>query len=134
MIGMMKGYSWVPRQFAEATKQKKRLQFRLNAKEKHGFKVQGCLALSMSGPREREFCHHSNVVLRSNDIAGVHVGYKTSNPTQRNQGHIINRILEFNPLARLQSASKDGEYFEVRDADFREIEGSVCSPLEAVDE
>jgi hypothetical protein len=134
MIGMMKGYSWVPRQFAEASKQKKRLQFRMNAKEKHGSKVEGCLALSTSGPREREFPCHLTVFLRSNDTAGVQVGYKTSNPTQRQQGHMINRILEFNPLCRMQPPSKDGDYFEVRDADFREIADSVCLTPEAFEE
>ncbi|KAJ5955240.1 hypothetical protein N7501_009519 [Penicillium viridicatum] len=107
MIGMIKDYSWVPRKFAEAVKHKKRLQFRMNAKERHGSKVEGCLGLSMSGPRDQ-----------------ISVSYKDSTPTQREQGHIINHILKFSPLCRLQSASAEGSYFEIRDADFRGIDDS----------
>ncbi|KAJ5835841.1 hypothetical protein N7447_001867 [Penicillium robsamsonii] len=113
VIGMIKGYSWVPRKFAEASRHQKRLQFRMNAKAPDNpektteSKVHGCFGLSMVGPRD-----------------AIEVAYSKSTPAQRQKGRTINHILESNPLCRMQSASEEGSYFEVRDADFGEIEES----------
>jgi hypothetical protein len=128
MIGMMKGYSWVPRQFAQAAKVKKRLQFRLNAKVKHGTKVKGCLGLAMPEKRESEFSIPSSSFFESNNAAAVYVGYVNSNPEQRQIGHSINRLLELNPLCRLKPPAEDGDYFEVRNVNFEEVQESVCLP------
>ncbi|CAI7638554.1 unnamed protein product [Penicillium discolor] len=130
IIGMIKGYTWVPRKFAEASRHQKRLQFRMNAKEPDNpektteSNVHGCFGLSMDGDRDGEFPYRLSVFLGTNDTSAIEVAYFSSTPTQRQKGRTINHILKSNPLGRMQSASEEGSYFEVRDADFGEIEDS----------